>query len=342
MTQLTEQVLELASQGKRDRAIRNALIDQYPTLTRHRVRVILGSEPSAEIINIETPLLVSFTLPDDRPPVYNGGPSLEERADAWENIDRSLQNHYWYLGATAADLQNESQYGQGAVERFAELVGKSPRRVYQLIQTYRAFEGKDVSGQLTFTHFQYAADSDKPDYWIRRAHEEQLPTRKLLELIKGKQLPEFRLHEPDIGNPTSETVRPVTETGYSDFPLDEPEYRDLEAPPGTRTEVAETDASLRRWYRYVRFEPCYYCGTTLNIEAAHIECLPSKKHAGLIPRRKGLGEWPCLPMCAEHSRLDGNSLAALGESAFFEQHRGYAHAIGYVTRLLLEFWLGEQ
>lgn len=332
MTQLKEQVQSLAAEGKRDTAIVTALKNEHPSLTRHRVRVILATEPSAELAKAEPPLLVSFTLPDLTPPIYHGGPSLEERADAWETVDRSLQNHYWYLGATAADLDG-GKYGDGAVERFAELVGKSAGRVYQLIRTYKAFRDKDVSGQLSFTHYQYAAESDNPDYWIRRAHDEGLSTRKLEDLIKGKRLPEFRLHEPE-----PESVVPITESGYGPFPPDErvePEPHERSA----EVEVVKPSGNLTAWKNYARSHPCYSCGTTQEIEAAHLECLPSKKHSGMIPRRNGLGEWPCLPLCANCHRTGADSVHSLGEDSFFELHRGKAHAVGYVTRLLLEYFL---
>lgn len=336
MTQLKEQVQALAAEGKRDTAIVSALKPNFPTLTRHRVRVILATEPSAELAKAEPPLLVSFTLADLTPPIYHGGPSLEERADAWETVDRSLQNHYWYLGAAAADLDG-GKYGDGVVERFAELVGKSPGRVYQLIRTYKAFREKDVSGQLSFTHYQYAADSDKPDYWIRRAHDEGLSTRKLEDLIKGKRLPEFRLHEQPSNDQVSQ-VEPITESGYGPFPPDEAVQPEPHERPA-EVEAVKTSANLTAWKNYVRSRPCYSCGTTQEIEAAHIECLPSKKHSGMIPRRNGLGEWPVLPLCANCYRAGADSVHSLGEDSFFELHRGKAHAVGYVTRLLLEYFL---
>lgn len=330
MTQLKEQVQALAAEGKRDTAIVSALKASHPTLTRHRVRVILATEPSAELARPEPPLLVSFTLPDLTPPIYQGGPSLEERADAWETVDRSLQNHYWYLGATAADLDG-GKYGDGAVERFAELVGKSAGRVYQLIRTYKAFRDKDVSGQLSFTHYQYAADSDNPDYWIRRAHDEGLSTRKLEDLIKGKRLPEFRLHEPE-----PEPVVPITESGYGPFPPDEAVQPEPHERPA-EVEAIKPSPKLKDWYGYVASFPCLVCGAS-KVELAHVEAVLSTKTTGWLPRRVGLAEWAVLPICAAHHRTGADSIHTLGEDAALENFRSVKWAHDWLITRLLEFF----
>ena len=263
-----------------------------------------------------------------KPPEYHGGSMAQHAAD-WETVDLHVQTGFWFLGAIAASL--EGGYGSGAVEEFAKEVGKSSGRIYQLARTYRAFQGADISPELTFTHYQIAAESSSqpdpkpPEYWIRHALENELSTRKLEDAIKGKRLPEFRLHE----EPVDAEVRPVTETGYSKFPPDE------DAP-------YEAVVGLEGWKHYVRSHPCYSCAAGLNVEAAHIECLPSKKHSGLIPRRNGLGEWPCLPLCANCHRIGADSVHSLGEDSFFNLHRGKDHAVGYICRLLLEFFTEDE
>lgn len=282
--------------------------------------------------------LAVFQLPERTPPIYQGGTSLEEHADAWETVDRSLQNHYWYLGAIAASL--DRSYGRGSIKELAEQVGKSPERVYQLLHTYKAFDGKDVSGQLTFTHFQYAADSDDPDYWIRRAHEEGLSTRKLLELIKGKALPEFRLHEPE---PVQDVeVRPVTESGYSSFPPDEAWIE-----PGQVSEQAEQVSeqasisypkrSLKAWYGFITSFNCLACGSS-DVEVAHIEAVLSNRTSGWLPRRVGLAEWACIPLCHEHHQTAIDSIHAIGEDAFCENLRSIKYVHDWLITRLLEFF----
>lgn len=348
-------MLELAAQGLRDTAITTALKTDYPDLTRHRVRVIVGegAQPQNE--------LAVFNLPSQQPPVYQGGPSIEEHADAWETVDRSLQNHFWYLGAIAASI--DRSYGRGSIKELAEQVGKSPERIYQLLRTYKAFEGKDVSGQLTFTHYQYAADSDNPDYWIRRAHEEMMPTGKLLELIKGKQLPEFRLH-PETPPETAPTLtkiaegplspdmydkltQSVTEAGYGDFPL--PEKPKLTQTITVDDEVifegpvfgerANAERSLSHWYSYIRSFNCLRCGAS-DVECAHIEAVLSTKTSGWLPRRTGLAEWACVPLCPSCHRTASDSIHAVGEDAFFDQLRSVKWAHDYLITRLLEFMTG--
>ena len=90
MSTLEARVIELAARGYRDLAITTALKPSFPDLTRHRVRVIIGegSKPQTEIQVATHPPLIDWQLPTGKPPVYQGGASVEEHADAWETVDR--------------------------------------------------------------------------------------------------------------------------------------------------------------------------------------------------------------------------------------------------------------
>lgn len=373
MTQLRDRVLELAlNNGLRDTAIVTALKDEFPNLTRHRVRVIFGEGAKQELLAPPAAEMVYFGLPDDLPPIYTlpthtdtGRPLAEDEvieraADHYEVMDRSVQQGFWYLGGVVASLQ--SGYGQGAVKRLAERVGKSPERLYQLARTHRVFQGQKISPELTFSHYQIAAESDKPEYWVRYALEHSLSARKLTDEVKGKQLPEFRLHETP-----PEVVKPVTETGYSDFPPAEkppPPIKDPFGVPYNRDELdpdgqAEWDrrhgiaernekadwefageqVSLQRWYSYIRSFNCLRCGAS-DVEIAHIEAVLSARTNGWLPRRTGLAEWATLPLCRSCHQTARDSIHSVGEDEFFDSLRSVKWAHDWLITRLLEFFTG--
>jgi len=100
-----------------------------------------------------------------------------------------------------------------------------------------------------------------------------------------------------------------------------------------------SDALLRRWYVFVKFQPCVACGargsSVLPIEAAHVRIVVSSKTGDLLPRsHKGRAAWGCVPLCKRcHLRQH-----EVGERRFFEDVPRLAERWG---SLLLEFFRGD-
>jgi 5-methylcytosine-specific restriction endonuclease McrA len=63
-----------------------------------------------------------------------------------------------------------------------------------------------------------------------------------------------------------------------------------------------TDKQLKRWYGFVKGQPCAACrkhATHENpVEAAHMHLVTSRRTHDLIPRgHKGEAAWGCIPLC---------------------------------------------
>lgn len=69
-----------------------------------------------------------------------------------------------------------------------------------------------------------------------------------------------------------------------------------------------TPKVVKRWYGFVKFQPCMACGTRGNtgnpIEAAHFQLVVSGKTGDLLPRsHKTEAAWGAVPLCKEcHTR----------------------------------------
>lgn len=127
-------------------------------------------------------------------PVF-GGESWESHVEAWKASSENLEERLWTLGAIAASLTN--RYGDKAIPEFASEVMYSPRRVWELAATYKAWEMRDRAHDLSLKHHTIAARSEDPDAAIEKAIEgdgslprKPLSTRQLAELVKAEDEPE--------------------------------------------------------------------------------------------------------------------------------------------------------
>ena len=126
-------------------------------------------------------------------PVFRGE-SYEEHVSTWLEVDRSVQGHYWMLGAVAASLKEK--YGEDAFAKFASEVGSSRRRVYEYAETYEAYNDEkcERSHILSFHHHTVAARSEDPAQALETAEREELSTRELEQLVKTGEVPEKNVH----------------------------------------------------------------------------------------------------------------------------------------------------
>lgn len=137
-----------------------------------------------------------LALVQDELPVFRGQ-SYEEHVSTWLEVDRSVQGHYWMLGAVAASMVK--RYGDDVAGKFASDVGASRDRIWRYARTYRAWENLQRSNFLSFQHHTIAAKSDNPQKALEVAESEGLSTRELEDLVKTGEIPDReRNPEPQV------------------------------------------------------------------------------------------------------------------------------------------------
>ncbi len=119
---------------------------------------------------------------------YFRGQSYEEHVSTWVEVDRSVQGHYWMLGAIAASLVKK--HGEDVMGKFGSDVGSSRRRIQEYAQTYANWEKRERSRILSFHHHTLASRADEPERVIEIAEDEQLSTRELRAFVKTGELPD--------------------------------------------------------------------------------------------------------------------------------------------------------
>lgn len=144
-------------------------------------------------------------------PVFQGK-SVEDHAETWTQVDKSLRQHQWLLAAIAASLT--TKYGEADVRSFAALVGCQKDYVYKLAKTYKAFEKYSreyFSHKLSFSHYKIAAQTDNPEEILMLADENQWSVRELENHVFNKEqiAPKSKSVEVPIAEfvHTQETIR---------------------------------------------------------------------------------------------------------------------------------------
>lgn len=163
---------------------------------------------------------------EDEFPVFRGS-SYEEHVSTWAQVDRSVQGHYWMLGAVAASLVKK--YGDDITGKFASDVGASRDRIWRYARTYRAWENLHRSNFLSFKHHTIAGNAADPQKAIEVAEDEQLSTRQLEEFVKTGEIPS-----------SERPVSPAKLEAAKTFD----EVRDELASQGLRLEVVPAEAGV--------------------------------------------------------------------------------------------------
>jgi hypothetical protein len=117
--------------------------------------------------------------------------AYEAHVEAFKHVHAGIEERLWALGAIVDSL--ERNYGRQAIPEFAGDVGYSPRRVWELGQTYRAWKERDRAQNLSFRHHTIAARQDDPDWAIEIAlttptpHGGPLSTREFEEELQQRK-----------------------------------------------------------------------------------------------------------------------------------------------------------
>ena len=130
--------------------------------------------------------MTELALAGENLPVFKGT-EYEDHVNTWLEVDRSVQGHYWMLGAVAASLVKK--YGEDVMGKFGSDVGASKQRIWRYARTYRDWENFQRSNILSFHHHTVAARADEPEKAIGIAEDEQLSTRELDAFVKTGELP---------------------------------------------------------------------------------------------------------------------------------------------------------
>lgn len=111
------------------------------------------------------------------------GETYEDHVKSWQVIDGEVNKDRWKLSAVAASL--DTKYKDNTVKKFALEIRRSPRRIWEYAQTYRAFEKCGRSRNLSFHHHTIALTAPDPIEAIHKAEEnEGWSTRDLKRWIK--------------------------------------------------------------------------------------------------------------------------------------------------------------
>lgn len=103
----------------------------------------------------------------------------------------------------------------------------------------------------------------------------------------------------------------------------------------------KADPKLRRWYAFVKEQPCMACGWRAThdrpVEAAHVTVVVSDKTGALLPRgHTGEAAWGCVPLCKTCHKAQHD----FGERQFFLDC--LRHPAEVWGTLLLRFFTAEE
>ena len=243
-------------------------------------------------------------LPVFEPQSTSEADRWEEHVSYWRAYWTNMQDRLWLLASIAASV--EANYGESNVKRFAYEVQCSSTWVYRLARLHRTWRNLRPSQVLSVSHHLEAMEAPDPQAAIERAELENLSTRQLRAEIKGEV---YTPHESD-------------EHGTD---------------PG-----GELSTRLQHWYGFIKARPCLRCGTTEQIEAAHVRGFVNVQTGALLRRsHKGLAAWCCLPICSSCHRTAPDSLHNVGEEAFIAE-LGAARTFQTLATLLAMFFVRDE
>jgi hypothetical protein len=174
------------------------------------------------------------------------GEAYEDHVSTWLEVDRSVQGHYWMLGAIAASLVKK--HGDDVMGKFGSDVGRSARTIRFYASTYRAWETGTRVPILTFRHHAIAARAEDPQKAIEAAADKELSTRELETFVKTGELPDGKQNEEviDVDREDPDAIREIVRAGTMEYVV---EFND-----GSRHAISR-QALLERGYK-----PCKCCG----------------------------------------------------------------------------------
>lgn len=138
---------------------------------------------------------------DNDLPVFTSS-GWEDHLQAWIDAEADVTSARWRQAAVAHSLV--TQYGDRAVERFAESIGIAARRVWEYRTAYAIAAAWSKHSErpqnLTFSHFVIASSAPNPHEYLEQAAANQLSTRALRRLITQETAPPIDAPIPPLAD----------------------------------------------------------------------------------------------------------------------------------------------
>lgn len=128
-------------------------------------------------------------------PVFHGQ-SWEEHVQTWLDLERVVTDQRWRQAAVVASL--ETHYGEKSLDKFAQEVGISPKRLYEYRAAYRVYQFSGRAENLDFTHYVIASRAENPAQIIEQAATDGLSTRALNRLVTQSTAPPIETPLPTL------------------------------------------------------------------------------------------------------------------------------------------------
>lgn len=156
--------------------------------------------------------------------------SLNANIQRWRRLEGEVEDRLWKLALVADSVVGLGDYGEQTVARFADAVGTSAKRIYQLCSVWRLRRrmfGADpvpnrADGQpLVVSHFTLALSEADPELVIDEAIALSLSTSDLYERAKERRRERGRkaIRETvGASDPPAHSVHIVRKSGKRDYP----------------------------------------------------------------------------------------------------------------------------
>lgn len=130
-------------------------------------------------------------------PVFHGT-SWEEHVQTWLDLERVVTDQRWRQAAVVASL--ETHYGDKSLDKFAQDVGVSPKRLYEYRAAYRVYQFSGRPENLDFYHYVIASRAENPAEMIDQAAADGLTTKALRRMVTQASAPPVETPLPTLSD----------------------------------------------------------------------------------------------------------------------------------------------
>ena len=130
-------------------------------------------------------------------PVFHGE-SWEEHVQTWLDLERVVTDQRWRQAAVIASL--ETRYGENSLDKFAQDVGISPKRLYEYRAAYRVYQFSGRPENLDFYHYVIASRAENPAELIEQAAADGLSTKALRRIVTQSTAPPIETPLPTLSD----------------------------------------------------------------------------------------------------------------------------------------------
>lgn len=114
-------------------------------------------------------------------PTFSGN-TFDDHLNAWRQVVGDVELDLWKLGAIASSLVRT--HGESDVVKFGKEVGLGKSRIYEIAQTYKAFENSSRSEKLSFKHYTNALPAPDPVAAVKKAETKGWSANQLKRFVE--------------------------------------------------------------------------------------------------------------------------------------------------------------